>query len=608
MAVSPKVVIAAWKNRDTIIKWMARGCFTVIALGILIITVIFGSISAIFAMIGNSSDVIDTNYNMRNTAIYQYIKEVYTEYQTDLSSRLADKAQSIIDAHTVITIDEESGLELKSVTVSVYKQQNAIPYALIFAYLTVVDLDNFSLNGYEPDKDLLWEFFETITPIEVTSSDSTYTVKNRVLTAEEIIAIYFPEEEDSSFFETAYGAYSEFLVLTITNGYTSEFDVIGYLSCKYESGGDPDNVGGDNGNAYGKYQLDYRYDLGDFIDWAYAKDSTLYAEFAPFVGLGTSETLRANEDLYAAWHAIYARDPLQFEADQDEFFMNVYYMPSKVWLLSTYGIDLDERSDALKAVIFSHAVRNGPASSLKKFLTGVDNTWTDEEIIAQMYAISRTVHPSQVTRWTLEEEDAYGLLYGTLDIYEPSSNAAGSIDWSYKVATIEQVVLDSEISGIALEDRMTYLFPAGVPTTETEMAQYLITITVPYITTDGEEKTMSLTVHKKLANDILAAFEEMMALGFPINASETYCYGWRTMVSSSTSLSHHSYGVAIDINSSDNPYISDTLVVGSNSYEPGVNPLSVTDEVVAIWKRHGFYWGGDWTSAKDYMHFTYTNH
>ena len=48
--------------------------------------------------------------------------------------------------------------------------------------------------------------------------------------------------------------------------------------------------------------------------------------------------------------------------------------------------------------------------------------------------------------------------------------------------------------------------------------------------------------------------------------------------------------------------------VTEGKYQPGVDPYSVTPEVVAIWKKHGFFWGGDWKSSKDYMHFTYTNH
>lgn len=391
------------------------------------------------------------------------------------------------------------------------------------------------------------------------------------------------------------------------SGYQSWFDPIGYLSCKYESGGDPDDVGGDNGNAYGKYQLDWRYDLQKFIDWSYHRNSSMYQEFWEFADKRNGEALKGNEKLYAAWHSIYARDPFQFEGDQDEFFANEYYWPSSAWLKGKLGIDIEHRSDALKAVVFSHAVRNGPGVSLQSFLGGCDGNSSDEMIIRTMYAHSRKIHTGETSRWTLEEQDALALLAGTLDIYEPSENAAGTIDWSYKRVSIGDVADTGEVAGMPLEQRMTYLFPSGVPNSESQMSQYLTRIAVSILNESGEETTMTLTVHKKLAADIQSAFREMKQIGFRIKAGDTYCYGWRAMVSSS-SRSHHSFGSAIDINSDDNPYISSSQTIGGNEYKPGVNPYSVTKEVIAIWKRHGFYWGGEWKSSKDYMHFSFCNH
>ena len=390
-------------------------------------------------------------------------------------------------------------------------------------------------------------------------------------------------------------------------GYSNWFDPIGYLSAKYESGANPDDTGGDGGNAYGKYQLDYRYDLQDFIDWAYNRSPVLYAEFSQFANQENGDSLRANEALYSAWHAIYARDALQFEADQDEFMANVYYYPSLSWLNIAKGINLDTRSDALKAVVFSHAVRNGPGISLREFIGGCNGFSSDETIIKTMYAHSRSVHPGEVTRWTLEEQDALALLAGTLNIYEPSENAAGSIDWSYKLVHMSDATSTTEVAGISLNQRLAWLFPAGLPKNAAAMQQYLVQVEVPIWNEQGKSTTMTLTVHKKLATEIKSIFMEMMQVGFKVKASDTCGYNWRQMVSSS-SISHHSYGCVIDLNWNDNPYISGGLVVGSNAYQPGTNPYSVTAQVVSIWKRHGFYWGGDWSSSKDYMHFTYTNH
>lgn len=161
-----------------------------------------------------------------------------------------------------------------------------------------------------------------------------------------------------------------------------------------------------------------------------------------------------------------------------------------------------------------------------------------------------------------------------------------------------------EAAKIPLDERMNWLFPNGVPESESEMQSYLTNIEVPIINESGNQSTLTLTVHKKLAKEIEAIFTEMTKVkNFKIKP-DTYGYEWRTMASGTGSMSHHSYGSAIDINPDDNP-----AAYTEGNYNPGGNPYSVTDEIVKIWKDHGFYWGGDWSSSYvDYMHFTYANH
>lgn len=151
--------------------------------------------------------------------------------------------------------------------------------------------------------------------------------------------------------------------------------------------------------------------------------------------------------------------------------------------------------------------------------------------------------------------------------------------------------------------RLYFLFPGGVPTTRAEMEQYLVEITVPIKDENGVPSTMQLKVHKALTREFMGAFQDMYAIGFPVRAEDTDTYNWRSMVSGKN-RSHHSYGCVVDLNWNSNPMIGRT----EGKYRPGVDPYSVTPEVVAIWKKHGFYWGGAWKSSKDYMHFTYTNH
>lgn len=162
----------------------------------------------------------------------------------------------------------------------------------------------------------------------------------------------------------------------------------------------------------------------------------------------------------------------------------------------------------------------------------------------------------------------------------------------------------SGATAIRLEDRLNWLFPNGVPKNQFDMSLHMTTISVPIYTTKKKKSTMSLTVHKKLAGEIKKAFEEMQKAKFPIDPSDTACYCYRVMASGTGSLSHHSYGCAVDINASHNG-----AAYTSWPYKPGKDKLAVTQKIVKIWEKHGFYWGGNWSAAyQDPMHFSYTNH
>lgn len=168
----------------------------------------------------------------------------------------------------------------------------------------------------------------------------------------------------------------------------------------------------------------------------------------------------------------------------------------------------------------------------------------------------------------------------------------------------EESVAAGEAAKVALEGRLDWLFPDGVPSSPNEMQKYLTQITVPIINKNGKAATMILTVHKKLAEEIKKVFEDMKRAGFKIKPEETAGYNWRTMASNSSRVSHHSYGCVVDVN-----WTSNGASYTSWGYHPGEDEYSVTKKIVNIWKRHGFYWGGDWSTAYfDPMHFTYTNH
>ena len=158
-----------------------------------------------------------------------------------------------------------------------------------------------------------------------------------------------------------------------------------------------------------------------------------------------------------------------------------------------------------------------------------------------------------------------------------------------------------EAATINLSDRMSWLFPLGIPNSRSEMENYLTTISVEVSDQSGNISTKTLTLHKQIASEVEAIFSEMAAIKFPIK--DAYAYSWRGMASNAKNRSHHSYGVAIDINANSNPAVY-------WGYSPNKSdPYYINQTVVEIWKKHGFYWGGDWSkNYYDPMHFTYTNH
>ena len=93
----------------------------------------------------------------------------------------------------------------------------------------------------------------------------------------------------------------------------------------------------------------------------------------------------------------------------------------------------------------------------------------------------------------------------------------------------------------------------------------------------------------------------MKAKGF--RAYDNGCFNWRKMTNS-TAMSNHSFGVAVDINPGYNPYVSGT---SSSTWNNAPACYKIQGDIVAIWQKYGFYWGGDYKNIKDYMHFEYVS-
>lgn len=152
--------------------------------------------------------------------------------------------------------------------------------------------------------------------------------------------------------------------------------------------------------------------------------------------------------------------------------------------------------------------------------------------------------------------------------------------------------------------------PAGYEN-EAEAAKHMKTITVPVwkMTASGKKYSSSaeLTVNKKLAKNVQAIFKEIYALNikFPIKVVKGYMYRkvGGVGLSKSRLMSIHSFGAAIDINPGD--YDNDYFLGKGNDLRDKSNPYCIPDEVIEIFEKYGWFWGGNFEICADTMHFQY---
>ena len=226
---------------------------------------------------------------------------------------------------------------------------------------------------------------------------------------------------------------------------------------------------------------------------------------------------------------------------------------------------------------------------------------------------------------------------------EPPSSAAQSVlpDSAAPVPppqTSSSAPTDAGLQPIALDEPAGPVF--AVSAVSREMMAYmegishtgdspvdweeLALVTVGYIDFDGAVQTGVMVVHTQLAQEVADIFEELYRAGFPIagirlieefggddnlsmEANNTYAYCTR-LIAGSGSYSLHSYGVALDINPVQNPYMTGTQALPAQSSEyldrTDVRPGMITegDACYTAFVSRGWSWGGHWASP-DYQHF-----
>lgn len=149
-------------------------------------------------------------------------------------------------------------------------------------------------------------------------------------------------------------------------------------------------------------------------------------------------------------------------------------------------------------------------------------------------------------------------------------------------------------------------------------------IEVKYYGFDNKIHKGQLICNQMVEKELIAIFNELFALKFPIEsikpisefqfedalsmqANNTTCFDYRLKIMGN-GMSKHATGMAIDINPMQNPYLRKSKVEPfPNLSDNSKGRIRNTDEtekiVIEIFKKYGWKWGGNWRSAKDYMHF-----
>jgi hypothetical protein len=162
-------------------------------------------------------------------------------------------------------------------------------------------------------------------------------------------------------------------------------------------------------------------------------------------------------------------------------------------------------------------------------------------------------------------------------------------------------------------------------------------LTVNYRDRHGHLQTGRLVVNAGATAPLRVAFRRLFALHFPIrhmhfadfygprsvrprDADVTASFDCRQAVPSpctggtgTGTWSMHAYGLAVDVNPRENPYVG-----CGQSRDPRTRPyfdrsrhrpLMVTRRAVGAFVSVGWGWGGSWSgTTKDYMHFSSTGH
>lgn len=560
---------------------------------LVLIVIIIGSIFLLPALVLLplsifTGDDLTADFDITKSAVYQEIYPVYQDYISDLTNLLNEKAKEVKEENKEWIEgdeDEEGHWKYPSVTVMEPKP----PLAALLAYLCQENENVLNAKKYEADQEEITVFFDSIYQMKVTGGDMRFTVETQFLTDKEIAELYYPDDKaKQGLYLQSIELINQFLSAAENAEIEGELNIsseardvlMQIYNALIDSGYSEAAASGACGNI--QQECNFNYTMGPpaygIVQWTAGRFRNL-------------ENYVASHG-FSSWKVLDGQIQFMLHELEGSYKNRLDRYASLYAGATSYKKIEDARLAAFVFCAVYEACEYNPDKgwgSAQGSIAGPDGKRWQQLEYRQNYA-----------------EAIYNALNG-------SSSSLGSI------------------ANGSSSEKLAALFPNGLPNTSSQAGKYMEKI--PIEVWDGTKKTTKyVTLHKALKPDIQEIFSDIADAHITLKSVSGY--SWREMNNGgSGSRSHHSYGVALDIDPDYNPsgkYSGNPEGIKpdlfcyyyTHPWAPKTNESSISPSgvIVRAFESRGWVWGAKWGTVMaptrepydpgyhDFMHFSFTGH
>ena len=277
---------------------------------------------------------------------------------------------------------------------------------------------------------------------------------------------------------------------------------------------------------------------------------------------------------------------------------------------------------ALLVILVGAGCASGTGGGITSSVSSMTTTGGTSPPAVQSVTTATLAPPGATTTVTTVLPSSTTLAIGAEQSSSTTSSSTSTTAPKTKTASFESSI---EVIGSALKAQMiaSGSWKSGDPVSLSQLRL----IHVSYWGFDSKPHTGSLVVNAQWAAKLCTVFRKLYDARFPIrsmnlidkygasdrrsmNADNTSAYNGRWRGGTTNVWSMHAYGLAVDINTIENPWV----------YSSGVSPeagraytnrslktkgmIHAGDVVVQAFASIGWTWGGSWSTSKDYQHFS----